>query len=191
MFTMPDQGGKGKQGTSRTHWLAGLTDWIEVPPPPQLPPPPGVDQRAWIESLNTYHPGGGEETVAQIGGIVNAETQGMKDRKEENEPLSKAREKIAHVRINGIKEFGPDVQKERRMDPPKMNGLDYQASVDAARLAAIDDVLGIDPTDGATHYNMRTDSKSARGGRFWGNQPRTASGPYQSPTIYTWIWTYR
>lgn len=181
-----------KSGMGDAWLLAGLGDWFEEPPPPLMPPAPAVDQRAWTESLNAYHPAGGDETVARIGGIINAETQGMKDRKDENEPLLAAREKIAQVRINGIKKFGSKVQQRRKMTPAKMSGPDFPASVDAARLAAIDDVLGIDPTHAATHYNMRTDSQSARGGPLKGKYPpSTKSGPYQSPTRYDWVWTYR
>jgi RHS repeat-associated protein len=158
--------------------------------PPRAAPPPEVNQQAWDQSLVFFHPAGGHETVAHIAGVVNAETQGMRDKKGENEPLLKAREKIAHVRINGIKEFGEKVQIERRMALPVMRGQDYSSSLQAAKNAAIQDMEGIDPTNGATHYNMRTDSQSSRGGPFYGAQPQTQSGPYLSPTPYDWIWTY-
>ena len=65
-----------------------------------MPSGPPVNRPAWIESLNAFHPAHGQETVAEIGGIVNAETQGMRDRAGENEPLLAAREKIVHVRIS-------------------------------------------------------------------------------------------
>lgn len=172
-------------------WLAGLGDWLDTPPPPALAPPPRVDQKAWTESLNSYHPAGGNETVAEIGGIVNAETQGMKDRAGENESLQAAREKIAHVRINGIRQFGPNDQQVPKMASPIMTGPDYQASLEAARLAAVDDALGVDPTHGAMHYNMRTDAQTARGGARKGEQPVSKSGPYQSPAKFTYIWTYK
>jgi hypothetical protein len=57
-------------------------------------PVPGF-QQAWRQSLAGYHPNGGKETVAKIAGRVSAETQGMKDSKSENVPLSTAREEIA------------------------------------------------------------------------------------------------
>lgn len=159
----------------------------DSPPPVKTTPPP-VDQKAMNQSIDQYHPGKGKQTSAQIAGIVNAETRGMKDSKNANEPLANAREKIASVRINGIEKWGDKVDKHAGMAQPNMGGPDYQPSLEATRQAVVDHLQGNDPTNGATNYNMRTSMSDQSD--FQGQSLHTQSGPYQSPTKYNVINTY-
>ena len=157
-------------------------------PAPPKPKAPAVDAKAFRESVYTFRPADGNETVADIGGIVNAETQGMTDSKSENEPLSDARGKIAHVRINGIRKWGGRVDRHAGMARSNRSGPDYHASLEAATDAAIQDAQHVDPTGGATNYNMRTCMDNQR--PLQGEDLQTQSGPYRSPTPYNVINTY-
>ena len=173
----------------------GVTVCIGAPPPLPAPPPtpqaPGLTGEAlkdFKKGLATYHPNGGKETVAQIAGHVNGETGGMKDSKSANGPLEKARENIAHVRMNGEAAFGSKVDGLAGMAPAKMSGQDYQACYDATANAAMDNAIGIDPTHGATNMNMRTSMGDKSD--FQGLPMSTQSGPFESPSKYKVINTY-
>lgn len=157
-----------------------------TPPPP---PTPGVDQKAWNESLNQYHPGGGTETTFVIAERVRHEANGMTDSKTENEPLSAAQEKIASSRSNAIEKFGNDVQKLASLASPT-NGPGMEQALSATRQAVVDHLMGNDPTKGAFFFNMRTPGQAARGGPFQGQNMTTTSGPYLSPTPDKFIVTY-
>lgn len=132
-------------------------------------------------------PSSRSENVYQIGGIVNAETQGMKDSSSENVPLSKAREEIASARINGDQAYGDKVEKLAGMAPPLYSGPDFRPSLDAAANAAWDNLNGVDVTGGATNMNMRPTMDTSP---FQGMPDYTTAGPYQSPTVNTVINTY-
>ena len=149
---------------------------------------PSVDQKAFKESLRGYHPGGGKETVATIAGRINHETRGMKDSKKESEPLSDAREQIAHVRINGIAEWGNRVQAHASLASPEMSGPDFAPSLEAATNAVLQNGAGTDPTNGALFFKMTTSMKDTSD--FQGESQQTQAGPYISPTKYTVIDTY-
>jgi hypothetical protein len=133
-------------------------------------------------------PSARKETVYQIGGIVNAETQGMKDSKSENMPLSKAREEIAEVRINGDQLYGDKVETLAGMASPKYSGPDFQASLDAAANAAWNKLTGVSLTGGATNYRMWKSMNDA--GPAWNMPVYTTAGPYLSTTPYTVVSTY-
>ena len=155
---------------------------------PRAPGVTGEAMKSYKQGLADYHPNGGKETVAQIAGHVNAETQGMKDSKTENQSLASAREDIAHVRMNGEEAFGSKVDKLAGMAPAKTSGPDYAASYDATANAAIDNAKGVDPTNGATNFNMRTSMDDTSD--YQGLSLSTQSGPFISPSQYTVINTY-
>jgi hypothetical protein len=151
---------------------------------------PCLSQEARTQLMLVTRPSARQETVYQIGGIVNAETQGMKDSPTENKPLSTAREEIADVRINGDQKWGDNVDRHASMAPkgPIYGGPDFQASLDAAANAAWDQLNGVSATGGATNYRMWGSMDEA--GRFYGMPVYTTDGPYQSPTSNTVISTY-
>lgn len=146
-----------------------------------------MDQKARTAFFAPTRPSKRSETVYQIGGIVNAETQGMKDSKSENVPLSKAREEIAEVRITGDQLYGDKVDKHASMADPKYSGPDFQASLDAAANAAYNNLNGVSLTGGATNMNMRTLKDTSP---FQGMPIYTTAGPYLSPTPNIVINTY-
>jgi hypothetical protein len=159
--------------------------------PYKLPAPPPVGQDAWNESIDEYHPGRGGETTATIAGRIYGETRGMKDSPEENEPLSKAQQKMVHHRIDAIEHFAPvDVQSRASMAKPIMKGPEYQSALEATRKAVEDHLMGQDPTRSAYHFNMRTPEQFKHGGQFEGGDVHTWSGPYISPSKYKYILTY-
>jgi len=162
----------------------------DTPPPPPPPPPSPLqtDQKARTALMAPTRPSSRTETVYQIGGIVNAETRGMKDSKSENVPLSKAREEIAEVRINGDQLYGDKVGKYAGMQPPNYSGPDFQASLDAAANAAYNKLIGVSDTGDATNYQMTKSTDDT--GPFYGLPIYTTAGPYLSPTPYTVINTY-
>ena len=158
-----------------------------APPPPPPPSPLRADQKARTAFMAPTRPSGRTETVYQIGGIVNAETQGMKDSAAENVPLSTARQEIAEVRINGDQLWGDRVDKYARMQPPLYSGPDFQLSLDAAANAAWNKLNGVSLTGGATNMNMRTTTDTRP---FQGMPIYTTAGPYLSPTPNIVINTY-
>lgn len=116
----------------------------------------------------------------------------MKDSKTENEPLASAEDKIAHVRLNGIKKWGSNekAQKYASLVSAIEKGPGFKISQQAVEQAIREDSKGIDPTSGAIYYNMRTASQFEHGGPFQGQKVHTFSGPYTSPSKYTYIMTY-
>ncbi|MBB5064539.1 hypothetical protein [Granulicella mallensis] len=169
-----------------------------LPPAPLAPPPrlatPGIDPRVYRASLAGYRPAGTKESVAELAGNINCETGGMRDSRNENMPLSVARGDIAHMRINGERQWGDRVKGLAGLgncETPLMSGPDYPNALNAATDAAMEDLNGVDPTHGATNYNGRTSMGdiSPFGGK---NGPviHTHAGPYISPSIYKVINTY-
>ncbi len=150
--------------------------------------PTKTQQQQQITS--NYKPDGGNETVADIAGRVNHETMGMKDSKTENESLAKAQNKIAHVRLNGIKKWGNNVQRHASLASPVMRGAGYKPAIQVVKGAILEDLRGIDPTNGALFYNMRTAGQFQHGGDFQGQSVHTYSGPFISPSEYQYIMTY-
>jgi RHS repeat-associated protein len=127
-----------------------------------------------------------------IAGQINHETLGMRDSKAENESLASAENKMAHVRLNGIKKWGSNeqAQKYASMVSAIENGPGFKISQQAVEQAIREDANGIDPTNGAIYYNMRTESQFKHGGTFQGQTIHTASGPFISPSNYKYIVTY-
>jgi len=154
------------------------------------PAPPKVDRKAWVQSMKSYKPVNGGETVAEIAGRVNHETNGMKDAPGETKPLHVAKKEIAAQRMNAEERYGENVQGRASMVSPLMSGAGYDDALNATVEAAEARNTGADPTSGAYQFNMRTDSQAQRGGPFEGADVHTTSGPYSSPSQYDWIFTY-
>lgn len=137
-----------------------------------------------------YTPTGGNETLGVTAGRINNETNGMKDSKKENISLSDAEDRMAHQRFNAERHYGNNVQKRAGMMSPRMSGPGYKRALAATIGAAREDLRGVDPTHGAFQYNMRTPAQAAGGRSFEGQSVHTVSGPYISPSKYTYIVTY-
>ncbi|HEX7966330.1 MAG TPA: RHS repeat-associated core domain-containing protein [Gammaproteobacteria bacterium] len=129
--------------------------------------------------------------ATNLAGVVNHETLGMHDSPLENERLSEAKDKIVHQRLNAVRAFGDKVDERSGMMPPLMSGAGYREAFSITVRAMVEDRAGIDPTNGAVHYNMRTPDQDFAGRPFrYGGAVHTQSGPYISPTPYTYIETY-
>ncbi len=162
------------QGFEAAKYLNRVEDTTSVVPNP------------WPESLKA------QQQNNEIAGQINHETLGMKDSKTENESLASAEDKIAHVRLNGIKKWGSNekAQKYASLVSAIENGSGYKISQQAVEQAIREDSKGIDPTHGAIFYNMRTVGQFKHGGRFQGQKIHTYSGPYISKGPYKYIMTY-
>lgn len=141
-------------------------------------------------------------TVHDVGLSVFGETRSLSDRPGSNEPITAARQKIAHMIMNGAGKWGPDRTKyastalpiepseEEKRNPATRAA--YESSMKAAREAYLS---GHDPSNGATHFNIRgTPDRSEWKGRF---PISTQSGPYDNsfpnkdfPSRVAWINTY-
>ena len=173
-----------------------------LPPPPPAPKPPAVDQRALERSVNRKRVN--QLTVHDVGLIVFNETQSLSDRPGSNENLDTAREKVAHVAMNrDIKRGGwkgmaqPIEPSSEALRNPAVRKA-YDSSVVAAERAYLNLV---DPTQGAGHFNIRTDVSRSNlrfeGGTREGVRIRTQSGPYNNsfvgsdvPSRTAWLNTY-
>jgi hypothetical protein len=172
----------------QSSWLDRAIDTLK--PQRELPPKPAtphVDQGAWQESVEQTHvvPG---LTVRDVGLSVFGETKSLHDRPGSNESLSTARQKVAHMIINGAEKWGSDRTKFASTALPiepsgkeKRNPATraaYESSMKAAREAYLS---GHDPTNGALHFNIRpTPDRSNWKGRF---AISTQSGPYNNSFV--------
>lgn len=134
-------------------------------------------------------PLGGNESITTIAQRVYHETNGMKDSKNQNESLSEAQDKITHVRLNGTKKWGSNVQRYASFASPS-SGPGFDKVLRTVQGAVGEELNGVDPTDGAVGYNMRTPAQTTGNKPFWGQSVHTLSGPYISPTPVTYIVTY-
>ena len=192
--------GKGRGGSFVDRIVEKIAP--PLPPPPPAPKPPAVDQRALERSVNRKRVN--QLTVQDVGLIVFNETQSFSDRLGSNENLDTAREKIAHVAINrDIKRGGwkgmaePIEPSAEALRNPAVRKA-YNSSVAAAERAYLNLV---DPTQGAGHFNIRTDAGRSNlrfeGGTREGVRIRTQSGPYNNsflggdvPSRTAWLNTY-
>ena len=158
---------------------------------PQNQPPPSENQNQAQQQIGAdYTPPGGTETLGVTAGRINNETNGMKDSKNENMSLSDAEKLMAHQRFNAENHYGKNVQKRAGMMDPLMHGPGYKRALAATIAAAREAARGVDPTHGAFQYNMRTPAQVVGGRPFEGQGVHTVSGPYISPSKYTYIVTY-
>jgi hypothetical protein len=169
-----------------------------APPRPATPP---VHEGEWHQSVERKEvvPG---LTVHAVGLSVFGETKSLHDRPGSNEPLTTARQKVAHMIINGAEKWGTDRTKfastalpiepsdKEKRNPAAREA--YESSMKAAREAYLS---GHDPTNGALHFNIRpTPDRSNWKGKF---PVSTQSGPYGNsfvtgdvPSGTAWINTY-
>jgi hypothetical protein len=171
------------------------------PGPPPKPHAPDVDRDAWRQSVEQTHVAPGL-TVRDVGLSVYDETRSLHDRPGSNEHIGSARQKVAHAIINDAKlshQTGKPRNKVHDPVQPSDKVLQnprelaaYESSLRAARDAYLS---GHDPTQGATHFNMRP---APRRSPFEGTYPiSTQSGPYDNsfpstnaPRHTTWLNTY-
>lgn len=175
-------------------------------PAPPSPKPPAVDKSAWeksVEQKKLKH-----LTVHDLGLVVFNETHSYSDRPESNEPIGLAREKLAHVVINGDQKYGPDRQKHASTALPiepsnqTLHNPNSRAAYDSSMKAAREAYLsGSDPTNGALYSIQRgTPDRSNyhfKNGSAQGVRLHTQSGPYdnafpnkQVPSRRVWVNTY-
>jgi hypothetical protein len=159
---MPDHASH-QSGASKESLLDRVIDKFKPQPaPPPQPHAPSVKgNHAWEESVEQHHvvPG---LTVRDVGLSVYGETKSLSDRPGSNEHIGVARQKIAHAMINDA-ELSHHTGKHRNKvhDPvePKTHELhnpDERAALESSMQAAREAYLsGHDPTQGATHFNMR------------------------------------
>jgi hypothetical protein len=199
---MPDNASAQQRGATKESRLDRAVDILKPQPgAPAKPAAPPVDQSAWRGSVEQTHvvPG---LTVRDVGLSVFGETRSLRDRPGSNESIGVARQKIAHAIIN-------DAELSHRTGKPRNKVHDpvqpsdkvllnpderaaYESSLRAAREAYLN---GHDPTQGATHFNMRP---APRRTPFEGAFPiSTQSGPYDNsfpsknaPRHTTWLNTY-
>jgi hypothetical protein len=130
------------------------------PAPPPKPHPPSADQSEWHKSVERHEvvPG---LTVRDVGLSVYGETKSLRDRPGSNEPITNARQKVAHMIINGAEKWGaadrmkyastaspvePSPQEKRN----PVTRAAYDSSMNATREAYLS---GHDTTHGAPHFN--------------------------------------
>ena len=187
-------------------WLDRALDTLKPQPgAPPRPHAPQANQRAWEDSVEQTHvvP---DLTVCQIGLSVFGETRSLRDRPGSTGPLGSARQKIAHAMINDAELAHQTGRPRQTVHPPiepsdQVKGEEhaaYESSLRAAREAYLS---GHDPTDGATHFNMRPRPDRSnwkfKNGTPEGLSVSTLSGPYDNsfpnknvPAHTTWVNTY-
>ena len=114
----------------------------------------------------------------------------MKDSKAENESLASDEDKIAHVRLNGIKKWGNKVQKYASLVSAIQHGPGFKIALQAVKKVIMENLKDIDPTHGALYYNMRTVGQFKYGGPFQGQKIHTFSWSYVSSSKCKYIITY-
>jgi hypothetical protein len=147
-----------------------------------------VDEHAWEKSVEQVQivPG---LTVHDVGLSVYGETRSLRDRQGSNESIGVARQKIAHVIINGA-ELAQQTGKKRpvihpAVEPSKKTLTNsgersaYESSLRAAREAYLS---GSDPTNGAVHFYLA--KTPSRANQIYSSENKNGvpissqSGPY-------------
>jgi hypothetical protein len=205
---MPDNASAQQRGATRESRLDRAIDIFKPQPgPPPKPSAPPVDRSAWRESVEQTHvvPG---LTVRDVGLSVFGETRSLRDRPGSNDPIGIARQRVAHAIINDA-ELSHRTGKPRNtvhlpVEPTskELKNRDEQAAYDSSLRAAREAYLsGHDPTNGATHFNMRPRPDRSNW-KFPKGTPEgltlsTQSGPYDNsfpnrnaPAHATWLSTY-
>jgi len=143
------------QGGGVLNWL--LDRIAPLSPAPESPVSPAVDQDAWNQSVEAHKINA--LTVHDVGLIVFGETQSVMDHDNANKTVDSAREKAAHVAINGDTQYGlkrpvmapPIKPTAEALKNPQVSQA-YESSMKAARESFLSPT---DPTNGAPHMNMR------------------------------------
>jgi hypothetical protein len=191
-----------QRAANKASWLDRAVDIFKRQPgPPPKPSPPPVNHGAWQESVEQTHVAPGL-TVHDVGLNVFGETRSLRDRPGSNEPIDVARQKVAHAIINGAELGHQTGKKPPTVHPPVQPPKDllrnpeergaYESSLRAAREAYLS---GHDPSNGATHFNMRVTPDRSN---WKGVAPiSTQSGPYNNSFLgkdvksrTAWVNTY-
>lgn len=127
-------------------------------------------------------------TVEEIANIVYNETASLTDSGEQNEPIDTARKYVAHAIMNADVQYGKERDQLAGTAPKTVKEAvkktdAYKSSLEAAKTAFQEWKKGVDPTKGATHFNMR--SNNSRGNfmkseKNSGFSIRTQSGPFNN-----------
>jgi hypothetical protein len=178
--------------------IAGLAGKQQVPPLPP-PTPPKVDERAWARNVEQVRVSP-DMTVRDIGLSVYGETRSFTDLPGSNESIHSAREKVAHVILNGVAlraakhaSVHPPVEPSEAVLRNPAERAAYESSMRAAREAYLS---GSDPTRGAIYLRLPVTAERANINN--GRSPlRTQSGPYHNsflgkdvPANRAWVNTY-
>ena len=165
-----------------------------------------MDQNAWNHSVEQKHivPG---LTVHDVGLSVFGETRSLHDRPGSNEPIDAARQKVAHVIINGAEEAlrrnGKAPKVHGPIEPRDLRSPEERAAYESSMRAAREAYLsGHDPTQGATHFSIGVTpsraNKTYKKGAQEGVPISTQSGPYYNSYLgrdvkshRAWLNTYR
>lgn len=170
-------------GGNNTSLMDRVLDRIRPQPSaPTRPSPPPVDQAAWLKSVDSHKVK--TLTVHDVGLIVFNETHSIPDSPDANDTIAGMRKKVAHTAINADNEFGakrgqlastasPIEPSARELRNPSTKAA-YDTSLMAARNAFLS---ANDPTQGATHFNMRRNSDRSN---FEGYKIKTQSGPFNN-----------
>jgi len=171
------------------------------PGPPAKPKAPAVPDKEWQGSVERKEvvPG---LTVHDIGLSIFGETRSLHDGPNANEPIAAARQKIAHAIINGAElaqrtgKKQPSVHAPLKPSDKTLLNRDEMSALESSMRAAREAYLsGHDPTNNATHFNMRTTPSRSD----WNSDHRisTQSGPYYNsfpnqkvPSHRVWLNTY-
>jgi hypothetical protein len=178
---------------------SGIADRLSHPAPlPPSPRAPGVDQSAWARNVEQKRISP-DMTIHDVGLSVFGETRSFSDLPGSNEPIGSAREKVAHMILNGVALRGskhpsvhaPVEPSEESLRNPAERAA-YESSMRAAREAYL---AGTDPTRGAIYMRLLgTPDRS----NIYGTAPlHTQSGPYRNsfpnqsvPSDRAWVNTY-
>jgi len=176
-------------------------------PPPKPAAPSAKGNRAWEESVEQHHVAPGL-TVHDVGLSVFGETRSLHDRPGSNEPIGAARQRVAHAMINDAELSHRTGKPRNAVHPPVqpsekvLRSPDERAAYESSLRAAREGYLsGHDPTNGATHFNMRPRPDRSNwkfpNGTSEGLTMSTHSGPYDNslpnrnaPAHTTWLNTY-
>jgi hypothetical protein len=177
----------GKAGARSQSWLDRVADRIKPQPSaPGSPAPPPVDQTQWERSVDAHRVN--TLTIHDVGLIVFNETQSVMHDEKANDTVGGAREKVAHVVINGDSQFGrarpktapPIEPSAKAMKDPRTRAA-YDSSLRAAREAYLSPT---DATHGATYLNLRPSADRSNfkpgGPRGPEYRIRTQSGPFKN-----------
>jgi hypothetical protein len=168
-------------------WLDRIADRISPQPAePGSPEPPRVDQTQWEKAVDSHKLN--TLTVHDVGLIVFGETQSVMNSDHANDTLDGTRQKVAHAIING--DLGHGLARPRTARPIEPSAKElkdsnirkaYDTSLAAAREAYLSPT---DPTQGATHFNLRPNANRSNfkpgDSRGPGFIIRTQSGPFNN-----------
>jgi hypothetical protein len=112
----------------------------------------------------------GNLTDAEIVNVVFNETRSLSGTN-----IAQARTHIAHAIMNAVASPHRIPQMaSTRAHPPQAERAIYNQCAAAVQIARLEHARGVDPTNGATHFNFRNGTSGAA---FQGHALRTSTGP--------------